>query len=189
MKITSAKFVKSLVRADQILEDGLPQIALIGRSNVGKSSVINSLTNQKDLARTSPFPGRTREINLFLINNSLYFVDLPGYGYAKASREGQRRLQELIYWYLFDSPYEQKKVALIIDAKVGPTDNDLEMLKALEEKGKNIVIVTNKVDKIKKSDYTKQLQKLEDLIGNHKIIPYSAEKKIGVRELVNELLG
>ncbi len=189
MNITSAKFVKSVVGADKILENGIPQIALIGRSNVGKSSVINSLTNQKDLARTSSFPGRTREINLFLINDSVYFVDLPGYGYAKASREGKRQLQELIYWYFFNSPYEQKKVVLIIDAYVGPTDNDLEMLRALEEKGKDILIVANKIDKIKKSEYQKKLQALEKAIRRHKIIPYSAEKKIGVRELVNELLG
>ena len=83
MKINSAKFVKGIIGSDDILTDGLPQVAFVGRSNVGKSSVINSLTNHKDLAISSPYPGRTREINLFLINESFYLIDLPGYGYAK----------------------------------------------------------------------------------------------------------
>src|SRR3989344_2302589 len=102
MQITSAEFVKGVVGEDEILTDGTPQIAFIGRSNVGKSSVINSLAQKKDLARTSAFPGRTQEINLFLINRSFYLVDLPGYGYAKMSKEKQFELQDLIAWYLFE---------------------------------------------------------------------------------------
>ncbi len=187
-KITIANFVKGVVGPDAVLEDGVPQIAFIGRSNVGKSSVINSLTGEKGLARTSAFPGRTREINVFLINKSFYLIDLPGYGYAKASKEGRARLRELINWYFFDSPYEQKKVVLIIDAYVGPTENDIEMLEALEERNKNIVIVANKVDKIKKSKYESQFKKIKSAVGDHKIIPYSAEKEIGVRDLTDEIL-
>lgn len=173
---------------DDIFEDGTPQIAFIGRSNVGKSSVINSLVNQKDLARTSSSPGRTKEINLFLINKSFYLVDLPGYGFAASSREAREQLQKMINWYLFKSQYEQKKVVLIIDANVGPTDIDLETLYALEEGKKNIVVVANKIDKIKKPEYASQLQKIKDLVGGHRVIPYSARKKIGVSELIREIL-
>jgi len=188
MKITSAKFIKGVVGADETLQDGTPQVAFIGRSNVGKSSVINSLTGEKNLARTSQFPGRTREINVFLINRSFYLLDLPGYGFAKASREGKARLQGLIYWYLFNSQYEQKKVVLIIDGFVGPTENDVEMLKALEERKKNVVIVANKVDKIKKSEYEAKFRKIRDAAGAHMVIPYSAEKKIGISDLTKEIL-
>ena len=188
-KINSAVFLKSLVGPDEALSDGKPQIAFIGRSNVGKSSVINSIVGEKGLARTSDIPGYTRAINLFLINKKFYLVDLPGYGYAYASKGGKEQLQELINWYLLDSNYTQKKVVLIVDANVGPTDKDLAMLKGLEEKEKDIVVVANKIDKIKKSEYEKKLQRLGDLIGDHMIIPYSATKKIGVNDLSEEIFG
>ena len=149
MRITSASFIKGIVDDDPILGDGTPQIAFIGRSNVGKSSLINTLTNQGGLARTSSFPGRTQEINIFLINKSFYLVDLPGYGFARASSAGRDKISDLIHSYLFNSNYEQKKVVLIIDANVGPTDKDIAMLCALEDHKKSIVIVANKIDKIK----------------------------------------
>ena len=187
MNITSAKFIKGIVDADEILDDGIPQVAFIGRSNVGKSSVINTLANKKDLAKTSSFPGRTREINIFLINNSFYLVDLPGYGFAKGSKQEQEKIQSLIYWYLLDSRYRQKKVVLIIDAELGATNNDLQMLYSLKERGKDVVVVANKVDKIKKSSYKKQLADIQSALGDYKIIPYSAKKKIGVNELANEI--
>jgi GTP-binding protein len=188
MKITSATFMRGLSGTDDILEDGVPQVAFIGRSNVGKSSVINSLTGQEGLARTSSFPGRTQEINVFLINKSLYLLDLPGYGYAQASREGRERLQKLIYWYLFDSPYTQKKVALIIDANVGPTKDDLAMLRGLIDHGKNILIVANKIDKIKKSEYALKLRDLATTMFGNPIIPYSAKEGIGIENLVDAIL-
>lgn len=188
MHIRSAKFIKGIVKADDFLSDSKPQIAFIGRSNVGKSSLINSLTNQKDLARTSSFPGRTQQINLFLINNSFYLVDLPGYGFARISREGQDELQALIRWYLWESNYKQKKIVLIIDAKVGPTPDDLDMLKTLEEYKKDVVLVANKIDKVKSSEYTKQMRKIHSLIGNHRIIEYSTLKRIGLAELSKELI-
>lgn len=187
MHIKSAKFVKGIVKADDLLEDGKPQIAFIGRSNVGKSSVINTLTKQKDLARTSSFPGRTQEINLFLINNNFYLVDLPGYGYAKLSKERRHWIQALIHWYLLESRYSQKKVVLIIDANVGVTENDLEMLENLDEAQKDVIIVANKIDKIKQGDIKRQFQKIRALVGNHKIIPFSAEKRAGVQELLTEI--
>jgi GTP-binding protein len=188
MKIISAKFMRGLNGTDDILDDGVPQVTFVGRSNVGKSSVINSLTGQEGLARTSSFPGRTQEINVFLINKSLYLLDLPGYGYAQASREGRERLQKLIYWYLFDSPYRQKMVVLIIDANVGPSKDDLAMLRALEDHGKNILIVANKVDKIKKSEYETELHKLAKTMGDNPAILYSAKEKIGIDDLAEKIL-
>jgi GTP-binding protein len=188
MKITSAKFVGGVTGTSELLESPIPQVAFIGRSNVGKSSVINALTGVKDLARTSSFPGRTQQLNIFLINHNLHLIDLPGYGYAKMSHEAREKLQKLIFWYLFESPYVQKKVVLIIDALVGPTEDDLETIKSLEEHEKDIVIVANKVDKLKKSAYDEQIKELQRLIGKHKLLPCSAEKKIGIDDLSNEIL-
>lgn len=183
MKIISATFVKGVVGPDDILLEEKPQIAFIGRSNVGKSSIINSLVNNKKLAVTSSFPGRTQQVNVFDINKEFYLIDLPGYGYAKASKVVRQRIQELIRWYLFESPYKQKYIALLIDANIGPTVDDLEILQDLEETGKNIVIVANKIDKIKKSLLRKKIEEIKNKVGPHKFVEYSAQKKIGIDNL------
>ncbi len=188
MKIESAQFIKGVLGSDGVFDNGIPQIAFIGRSNAGKSSVINSLVNQNDLAKTSSFPGRTQKINLFLINNSLYFVDLPGYGYVKVPDKLRNSLKAMVNWYFFVSDYEQKKVVLIIDASVGPTKDDLDMLYSLEDCGKDVVVVANKTDKIRRAEYEEQFKKIKELVGAHRIIPYSAKKKIGVKELLEEIL-
>lgn len=187
MNITSAKFIKGVVGTDAILSDGTPQIAFIGRSNAGKSSLLNSLTNTPKLAITSDTPGRTREINVFLINESHYFIDLPGYGYAKAGGRTLDRLGELISWYLFNSN-TNPTVVLLIDSLVGPTKDDVTILRELEQAGKNIVVVVNKVDKIKKSQYPSQLKKLGQQIPGHTLFPYSSKTKVGITELTYELL-
>jgi GTP-binding protein len=187
MKIESAQFIRGVTGTNDILDNGIPQIAFIGRSNAGKSSVINSLAN-REIARTSSFPGLTQQINLFLINGVFYLVDLPGYGYAKTYQKQREKLKALINWYFFVSDYEQKKVIVIIDAEVGPTKDDLEMIYSLEDHGKNIIVVANKIDKIKKSEYDQQFIKIRELIGVHKVIPYSAKKKIGVNDLLKEML-
>jgi GTP-binding protein len=168
MKIQSAEFIKGLRGEDEILADGKSQVAFIGRSNVGKSSVINSLVNRRDLARSSSKPGKTVEINFFLINKDFYLVDLPGYGYAKTSLEERDNLRKLIYWYLLYANVDQKKIVLIIDAKVGPTDQDLEILRRLSEAEKNIVIIANKVDKLKSSEKVKQLASIQKLVGQNR---------------------
>lgn len=187
MKITSAVFKRGIKGDNEILEDGTPQIAFIGRSNAGKSSLINSLTGVKKLAIASKTPGRTQQINVFLINNTHYFLDLPGYGFTKTNVEIFVKLGKLIFWYLFNSN-SNPKVVLLIDAEIGPTDSDLEMLHELEKAGKNIVVVLNKVDKIKKSQYKNQLEKLGKQITGHKLFPYSSKTKVGIEELANELL-
>ena len=188
MKITSAKFIKGVVGEDEILQNNIPQIAFIGRSNAGKSSLLNTLAGSSKLARTSKTPGRTQEINVFLINNTHYFLDLPGYGYAKAGGETLTKLSDLIYWYLFESDHNPK-VVLLVDANVGPTKDDLGMLSELVKTGKEIVVVLNKVDKIKKSHYLNQLKKLKAQLPGHRLIPFSSMNKTGLLELTDELLA
>ena len=187
MNITSAVFIKGVTGDNEILDDGTPQIAFIGRSNAGKSSLINSLTGKAGLAITSSTPGRTKELNVFKINGTHYFIDLPGYGYAKTGGKALEKLNKLIVWYLLESQH-RPKVVLLIDAEVGPTANDLETLKELERTGKDIIVVANKVDKIKKSQYLNQMKKLSEQIKGHKLFPYSSETKVGIKELADELL-
>jgi GTP-binding protein len=188
MNISSAKFIKGILGPDVALENNFPQVAFVGRSNAGKSSIINSLTKQKNLARVSVNPGRTQEINLFLINNSSYFLDLPGYGYAKASKEAQAELKKVIEGYLFNSAYRQKKVVLVIDAAIGPTELDLEMLYLLEKHAKNILILANKIDKVNHMAQKKQLAVIAKKVGDHLVVAYSAQKRIGIGELLGEIL-
>jgi GTP-binding protein len=174
--------------SDELLEDGTPQVAFIGRSNAGKSSLLNSLTGVKELAITSSTPGRTKQLNIFKINDTHYFVDLPGYGYAKTGAQTLEKLSKLIFWYFFESGINQK-VVLLIDAEVGPTKDDLRVLRELEKAGKDIVIVLNKVDKIKKSLYVKQIRALTAQLTGHKLFPYSSKTKVGIEELTTEILS
>lgn len=188
MHIISTKFIKGLVGDDRILADGIPQIAFVGRSNVGKSSLINSITNSK-ASRTSSFPGRTQEINIFLVNDSFYLVDLPGYGFARSSGLGREKIGELIDSYLFNSIYNQKKVVLIIDANVGLTEKDILMLKELENFQKDFIIVANKIDKMTQSEYHKKMTELKKLTGRHLVIPFSTKKKDGLQALIDEIFN
>ena len=183
-KITSAKFIKGIVDDDGILGNGTPQVAFIGRSNVGKSSLINSLTNTS-VSRTSSFPGRTQEINLFLVNNSIYFVDLPGYGFARASGLGREKISELIDAYLFKSMYPIQKVVLIIDANVGMTDKDIAMFKELKRNRLDFVIAASKIDKMNQSEYHKKINEIKKNIGTCPLFPFSSKKKTGLPELIS----
>ncbi len=187
MKIRSAEFVKSLVDTDEILESGIPQIAFIGRSNVGKSSVINLIAGSKSLARSSPTPGLTKVLNVYFINKDFYLVDLPGYGFAKGSWEDRNKLRLLIEWYLLGSNIDHKLVVVIVDANVGVTDMDERILDLLAEAEKKVIVLANKIDKIKKSDYVRKLKDVTEKVSPYKVIPFSVEKKIGLDELMQEL--
>lgn len=188
MKITKAEFMRGSTDASNLIEDHLEQVAFVGRSNVGKSSLINSLTNNKKLARSSSTPGRTQEINYFLINDTLYFVDLPGYGYARGSFENRQLIKERIHGYLFESPQiRNNKVLLIVDANVGMTESDIEMFNELKEHNKDIIIVANKIDKVKMSDKQKNLNTIKKIAGSYPVIIYSSEKRIGTEELGNAI--
>lgn len=188
MIIDSCRFIKGILQDDPIMNDGIPQIAFIGRSNVGKSSLINTLTKSK-ISRVSSVPGSTGEINFFLINNDTYFVDLPGYGFAKASNATRNKLHNLIQSYLFNDVWTQKKVVLIVDINVGMTDKDIKMYNDLKEHGKDIVVALSKVDKIKQSDFYKNIREIEKTTGDHSLFQFSSEKKIGIEELVDEIFA
>lgn len=188
MNIKSAEFIKGVVGEDPILTDGLPQVAFMGRSNVGKSSLINTLTGKKELARSSPTPGHTRQINFFLVNKSFYLVDLPGYGFAKGSKDEREALKALIEWYLLDSGVEQKAIILIVDAEIGVTDSDDQILGILDETQKNIIIVANKIDKIKKGHLKKHLDEIETVVHPFPVIPFSAKEKIGISDLLKQII-
>jgi GTP-binding protein len=175
MKISSAEFLKGIVGTDEILYDGVPEYAFVGRSNVGKSSVINSLVNRKDLVKTSNRPGKTTEINFFGINNKkCYFVDLPGYGYAKRSPKEKESIEKLILWYLMYSDATIAKVVIILDFKAGLTAFDEEMIRVLREKGHPYIIVANKADKLNQKEMVAQTRAIKDAAHEATVIAYSA---------------
>lgn len=187
VRITSTKFITGLVDDHAILSDGIPQIAFVGRSNVGKSSLINTLT-ASSVSRTSSFPGRTQEINIFLVNKEFYFVDLPGYGFARADGAGREKISELIDSYLFSSVNGQKKVVMIVDVNVGMTEKDLLMLRTLEEHNKDFIIVANKTDRASQSELHHNLNAIRKIAGEHKVIPFSSKKRTGLDALLDEIL-
>ncbi len=188
MPFKSAQFLTSIVGENPVLSDGRRQVAFIGRSNVGKSSVINSLAGNSKLAFASPTPGRTQTVNLYLINKSFYLVDLPGYGYAKGSHEHRDKIMDLIHWYLQRPEGAEQTVVLIVDAKVGPQENDLKMAQLLAANNRHIIIVANKIDKLKPTEAKKSVDAIAKTFPEAAvIIPYSATEKIGVGQLVNAL--
>ncbi len=188
IKILSAEFIKGIIGTDDILTDGTPQVAFIGRSNVGKSSVINSLLQRRNLAKSSSTPGKTQQINFFSVNGEVYFVDLPGYGFAKLSKERREKLRKMILWYFAESGASSKKVVLIVDAKVGLSDFDIEMADFLKSLGLDVIVVANKSDKLNQSKRAKNLKSITNLLMQDNIILYSAKTKEGREELLRELL-
>jgi GTP-binding protein len=192
-EIKSAQFVKGIVGSDPILENKIPQIAFVGRSNVGKSSVINALVGMKKLAISSSTPGRTLQLNFFLINENLYFVDLPGYGYSKISLTSAEKMRKMIMWYLELNAVKPRKVVLIIDGNVGPTKFDLEMLELLAESQHDVVVIANKMDKVKASELVKKkraiVEKLDPPAGGENIVYFSSKTKQGKEELLGKILS
>lgn len=178
------KFLKSATRLEDIPADDKPQVALVGRSNVGKSSLINHLADQKDLARVSAVPGRTRTINFFDVDGRYYLVDLPGYGYAKASKDKRQDYFEMLDGYL-GLVKQLKLVLLIIDARIGLTDSDQEMLNYLSSAGTPLVMILNKVDKITHQQTADLLSVLKAAYPEIKPMLHSSVSKKGR----NEILG
>ena len=188
MKITSVKFVKGVVREDAIFSDRIPQIAFIGRSNVGKSSLINALTNSS-ISKTSSFPGRTQEINVFLINESVYFIDLPGYGFTRVAGAGKQKIATLIDTYLFHPDTNQRKIVLIIDANTGMTDQDKSMFDELENHGKDFIIALSKIDRMNQSDFHHRLIEVQQFAGDHSVFPCSSKSKRGIDAIIDCILS
>jgi len=178
LKIFSAKLVCSAPESSQFPRDNLPEFAFIGRSNVGKSSLINSLLKQRHLARTSSTPGRTRLINFFRINENFYFVDCPGYGYSKASKILRRSWSHLIDQYL----EERKQLCscvVIIDSRIGPTPLDVGTIKWLQQLLIPFFVVLTKADKLNRSELQKSLKHTESLVSGVPVLAYSSTKGIG----------
>lgn len=185
MKIKSATYIKGITGPDEILYDGKFQMAFMGRSNVGKSTLINSLTMRKNLARPSSTPGKTIRMDFFLINDSFYLVDFPGYGYSKHSFQTRENLAQMMLSYLKNPEIKNKLVLLIIDAKVGITPLDAFMLNTFHENQINYLIIANKVDNLGTVQREKQMYKLQQENQNTEVIPYSSKQKKQGFKLLN----
>jgi GTP-binding protein len=173
MKITSTEFIKSAYNQSHWTNDGRPEISFLGRSNVGKSSLINSLLSRKGLARTSNTPGRTQCINFFLINESFYFVDLPGYGYAKVSKTMRKDWGTMAEEYLAKRQELMLSIQLV-DSRHKPTELDLQLHDWLVYNQRKHIIIATKADKLSKNQLKKSLEEMENILPNSKIIPYSS---------------
>lgn len=188
--IPQAEFVKSCTELAQTPKPALPEIAFVGRSNVGKSSLINSLLNRKGLALASATPGKTRLLNFFKVGGSLcYFVDLPGYGYAKVSKSLQEEWSGFLEDFLAESP-RLKLVVLIADSRRGLTDLDMQMVQALQFYRRNFIVVATKIDKLNRQERDQSMLAIRGpalSMGASAVIPYSSVKHEG-RDDVWELI-
>lgn len=189
MLIKNPEFKISAVSPKQYPDDGLPQVVLVGKSNVGKSSFINTMVNRKKLARTSSEPGKTRQINFYNMDDKFYFVDLPGYGYSKMSKQEQVKVGKFIEEYL----HKSKNIALIvflIDIRHSPTENDRLMYDYVINSNKPCIIIANKADKIAVTKVDAQVKALQNELNPLKdftFLPYSSERRIYSDTVWNEI--
>lgn len=186
MIIKNSDYAVSAVREDQYPKDNLPEIALAGRSNVGKSSLINTLLKRKNLARTSSQPGKTQTLNFYIVNEEFYLVDVPGYGYAKVSQKQREAFGEMIQDYLETRP-NLKGLIILVDARHEPTKDDIAMYDYAQYLNLPILVVCTKMDKIKKSQVNKVLSNLKKHLDlnyeNVSVITFSSVSKLHVKEL------
>lgn len=189
MKINTSEFVTSAVRREQYPDTGFSEIAFVGRSNVGKSSIINALTNRRGLAKVSQTPGKTRLINFFVLNSEFYLVDLPGYGYAKVSKKEKETWGKTIETYLLDRE-PLKRVVLLVDCRRKPNEDDIMMYNWIKHYGYDCKVVSTKRDKISNN----QVGKAEKLIREtlempkeEKLLFFSSLNKKGKEQIIDEL--
>lgn len=194
-KIIKADYIASAVKSSQYPEEVLPEIVFIGRSNVGKSSLINSLCNRKNLARTSQTPGKTQTINFYKATlkiseppavKDFYLVDLPGYGYAKTSKTNRTVWAKFIDEYLKKSP-QIKFICQLVDMRHAPMDSDLQMFKNILEKNLPVLIIATKSDKLSKNERAKNLAVIKKSFGIEElpILPYSSKNYEGTSDLLD----
>ena len=184
-----AEFVRSAAAPKQFIHSSMPKIAFAGRSNVGKSSVINRLLNRKQFARVGATPGKTLHVNYFQVDGKLYLVDLPGYGYAKVSQDEKQRWAALMEGFFQDADACDFGV-LIVDARHKPTADDLRMADFFRNSGLEFLVVANKLDKLKKSEIPQNLRQIRETLAlgmDTVLIPFSAEKGDGREALMQEL--
>ena len=177
MNLHNVEFIKSAAASSGFIDDGLPQIVFAGRSNVGKSSVINRVLNRKALARTSSAPGKTVHVNYYLVDRTAYLVDLPGYGYAKVSKQERDRWSRLMEAF-FSAAHRITLGVLIVDARHKPTQDDVIMARWFVESSRPAVVVANKIDKVRKSEVDRQISQIRETLGLPEttgIIAFSAE--------------
>ena len=190
LNLNKAEFVRSAAGTDQFIRNPLPKAAFAGRSNVGKSSVINSLLNRKQFARVGAEPGKTIHVNYFLIDGRLYLIDLPGYGFARVSQSEKARWGKLMEDF-FQTPDLFDLGVLIVDARHKPTADDVRMAAFFRETGSSFVVVANKLDKLKASEVQPNLQRIRETLSlgeEVQLIPYSAQKGEGRDLLLGRLL-
>ncbi len=192
IKIKNSDFVISAVKKEQYPITGLPEIAFVGRSNVGKSSIINALTNRKKLAKVSQTPGKTRLINFFIINgDEFYLVDLPGYGYAKVSKTEKASWGKTIETYL-NGRQELKRVVLLVDSRHKPTADDIQMHEWIKFYGYDEVVIATKSDKLSNNELRKSEKVIRETLNlgkEDKLYFFSSLNKKGKDELVDNLFG
>lgn len=188
MVIRKAEFTWGVVYGNEPWDVNVPQVVFYGRSNAGKSSAINTIVNNKTLAKSSATPGKTQQINFFNINDSFYLVDLPGYGYAKISKQQKEKLQNLIFWFMTETRVAKRTHVLIADAKLGLTELDREVLDYLYRTGDHIIILLNKIDKLKQREIAQVVADTKNEVAERAdVIPFSAHAKRGVKEFWNTL--
>ena len=191
VNLQKTEFILSAASPKDFLRDGLPQIAFAGRSNVGKSSVINRLLNRKNFARVGAAPGKTIHINYFKIDGAFYLVDLPGYGYAKVSKSERDRWGKLMETY-FAHPELMTMGVMIVDSRHKPTADDCTMAQWFKNTGRPMVVVANKLDKLKKSEIQPNLDQIRltlELEEDVPVIPFSAEKGDGRQDLLSAIFA
>ncbi len=193
MKVTQAVFVKSFAEKGHLKLTYPNQVAFAGRSNVGKSSILNSLLNRKNLAKTSSTPGKTQMVNLFRVNESIHFVDLPGFGYARVPKDMQKNWKDLVEAFLLNNP-NLKGMVLIIDIRRGLQREEILFIDWLKIHKIPTLLVANKIDKLKKRELTKQLDQIRKDLKTGlqdgrevRLIPYSARTGAGKAELWREI--
>ena len=191
INVQKAEFILSAASPKDFRRDALPQVAFAGRSNVGKSSVINRLLNRKNFARVGAAPGKTTQINYFKIDNAFYLVDLPGYGYARVSKGERDRWGRLMEGYFAD-PELMTLGVMIVDSRHKPTADDCTMAQWYRGAGCPFLVVANKLDKLKKSEVEGNLQRIRETLElgeEDMVIPFSAEKGTGRDELLRAILS